>query len=252
MDEDATARRPPRGGRRQVEEILAEAARERPGAGLTAAQLAYRLDLHVTTVRFHLERLVDGGRLTTYEVRGGGVGRPAKAYALAGRGAGESGDRAARDAPTPYELLAGLLVEALATPAQERRAQERQGQAPAPEPVAAGRRWAAGRLGVAPVSWPEAVTQVRSLLEEWGYAVGPDRRPPPGRGADVPPDAVEFTVGACPFEDLARAHPQVVCAVHRGLMEGALDGLEQGVVRVELEPFVTPTTCRVRLARAGP
>lgn len=253
--EQAVSGSAPRGGRGQVVAALLDADRDRPGAGLTAGQLAYRLDLHVTTVRFHLERLVDAGRLTTYEVRGGGAGRPATAYALVTDSPGEPREVADRAAPTPYELLAGLLVQALATRGR--------GAAGGSEPAAAGRRWATDRLGGSPVSWPEAVAQVRSLLGEWGYAVGPDHGPPAaGSAAGVPsaefppdaafpPDVVEFTVGSCPFEDLARVHPQVVCAVHRGLMEGALDGLRQGPVDVELEPFVTPTACRVRLAHGG-
>ena len=43
--------------------------------GLTAAELARLVDLHVTTVRFHLGLLVQGG-LVESEFRAGPVGRP--------------------------------------------------------------------------------------------------------------------------------------------------------------------------------
>ena len=52
-------------------------------SGMTATQLAALLDLHVTTVRFHLDQLVAGGLLTAEFKRGHGVGRPRKVYSVA-------------------------------------------------------------------------------------------------------------------------------------------------------------------------
>ena len=50
------------------------------GAGVTAAGLATLLDLHVTTVRFHLERLAADGLVTGHSVPSGGRGRPRMVY----------------------------------------------------------------------------------------------------------------------------------------------------------------------------
>jgi predicted ArsR family transcriptional regulator len=50
------------------------------GAGVTAAELAARLGLHVTTVRFHLERLAADGRVAGHAVASGGRGRPHVVY----------------------------------------------------------------------------------------------------------------------------------------------------------------------------
>ena len=48
----------------------------------------------------------------------------------------------------------------------------------------------------------------------------------------------------CPFIDAARVHPQTVCGVHRGLIEGALG---TDVANGALQPFAEPGACRVAL-----
>ena len=65
LDEDA---------RPGAERVLA-AVRD-AGAGVTAGEVAARLGLHVTTVRFHLERLAADGRVAGAAVQTGGRGRP--------------------------------------------------------------------------------------------------------------------------------------------------------------------------------
>ena len=72
--------------------------------GLTAHDLARRMDLHVTTVRFHLDLLVAADVLETEFLRGR-VGRPRKVYrVLAGSLDGTKVDRA-------HAALTELLLE---------------------------------------------------------------------------------------------------------------------------------------------
>ena len=52
----------------------------------------------------------------------------------------------------------------------------------------------------------------------------------------------------CPFHDLAEANPRIVCAVHRGLIEGALTELGSGLSVEALEIFPRPNVCVARLA----
>ena len=62
---------------------------------------------------------------------------------------------------------------------------------------------------------------------------------------------------ACPVRDLARAHPEVGCALHRGLLQGLLasPAATEGhsttpprpVMQAELEPFVEPDLCLARV-----
>ncbi len=53
---------------------------------------------------------------------------------------------------------------------------------------------------------------------------------------------------ACPFLELARAHQDVICPIHLGLMRGALAELKARTRATQLEPFVQPDLCVARLA----
>jgi predicted ArsR family transcriptional regulator len=56
----------------------------------------------------------------------------------------------------------------------------------------------------------------------------------------------------CPFLEVARQHRDVICALHLGLMRGALDLMRAPVTADELAPFVEPGLCVARLtARDG-
>ena len=59
--------------------------------------------------------------------------------------------------------------------------------------------------------WPEVAAQL-DLLAEWGYT--------PELAVDGAEGDVTLTLRDCPFLDLALGHPQVVCALHCGVVEG--------------------------------
>jgi predicted ArsR family transcriptional regulator len=46
---------------------------------------------------------------------------------------------------------------------------------------------------------------------------------------------------------VAEKHTDVVCAIHLGLMQGALEELRAPVETTSLEPFVTPRLCVAHL-----
>jgi hypothetical protein len=61
---------------------------------------------------------------------------------------------------------------------------------------------------------------------------------------------------ACPVRDLARAHPEVGCGIHLGLLQGLLDhatpaggqpGTRDPGLSARLDPFVEPELCIARL-----
>jgi predicted ArsR family transcriptional regulator len=54
----------------------------------------------------------------------------------------------------------------------------------------------------------------------------------------------------CPFLELARRHPDVVCPIHLGLMRGALAELGGALTATSLEPFRTESLCVAHLAPA--
>lgn len=223
---------------------LAVEGRPTKDQGMTAGELGDVLGLHSTTVRFHLDQLVAAGLVTSHFVRRGGAGRPAKKYVVA-EGRLEDVMGAGAPAAGPYKVLAGLLASAF---------EPTEGEQAPPTPEEAGREWVRRRLAVqeeseeqAPAAttgeWLGKMGAVVDLLEEWGYtpdlAVG-------GRDGDV-----MLTLHDCPFLDLARVHPAVVCGVHRGLLRGALEAAGESGARVSLRPFVDARTCHAVLVR-GP
>jgi predicted ArsR family transcriptional regulator len=56
----------------------------------------------------------------------------------------------------------------------------------------------------------------------------------------------------CPFHELAESHPDVVCAVHRGLVSGALEALGGELAVDHLRVFSHPGACVLRLRTARP
>ena len=66
------------------------------------------------------------------------------------------------------------------------------------------------------------------------------------RGFEPRVDGLEVTMSRCPFADLARESPAVVCSMHRGLVEGVLAEAGSTLAVDELE-FPAPGVCVLRL-----
>jgi predicted ArsR family transcriptional regulator len=70
------------------------------------------------------------------------------------------------------------------------------------------------------------------------------------------PEVVDLERGAvmafahCPFRELADRHPDLVCALHQGLVEGLVDGIGRAEV-VRFHPLLDRTPCQVELAVPG-
>src|SRR5699024_10165991 len=73
------------------------------------------------------------------------------------------------------------------------------------------------------------------LLAELGF--GPD------------PSGDDIALRTCPLLELAEEMPEVICQVHRGLVEGAMDHYGAPSEGVELLPFAEVGACRLRLHR---
>lgn len=221
--------------RRTIVDLLAglPAPLDGPAPGLTAQELAARLALHVTTVRFHLDQLVGGGILES-EFRGGQVGRPRKVYRI--RPGGLLGDSSVEVFAALTEVLAESWPKA--------------GE-PAVSPQEAGRRWMLRQAGPTPAggapagssaAWFGRVGRVIDLLERWGYS--PDLRTSAGG------EVVEMTLVDCPLIPLAATRADVVCGVHQGLIQGALESTGETDAEVRLLPLVNARTCVAHLRRS--
>ena len=163
----------------------------------STSEVADSLGLHPNTVRPHLERMREVGLLAVEIDSRGSVGRPQHRYALA------------PDAPSlgleppAFPLLARMLVAAAA----------RTGLSPDDAAAAGaeqGRALATGRGGDR-----SCVRVLSSLLAELGFD--------PATVDDGTAATIAFT--HCPFRDVAEAHPEVVCHIHRGLIEGFVEQL---------------------------
>jgi predicted ArsR family transcriptional regulator len=195
-------------------------------ASLDVLQIAEQSDLHPNTVRFHLKILVNA-RLACCRTdpRRGTSGRPRLLYAA-------STDHIDTLHQHGYQLLADIFASYLAAnstiatglPEEAGRAFARRHRRPS-QPFAE-------------VSSDEAVRQVIAIFTELGFqpelvSHGPHHR---------------ILLHACPFRALATKHPDIVCAVHLGLLKQTLANLSTAVQVTELEPFVTPHLCVAHLA----
>lgn len=206
----------------ELHRALADPRRERLVAelecapdGLDVQQLATRLGVHANTVRWHLGVLADAGVVESRAEARATPGRPRILYVVR-----PGADEPARD---EYRLLATALTSTLAglDDGAERA-------------YASGRAW--GRYLVPrpePGTRVDATTEVVALLGEQGFA--------------PTVEANEICMHRCPFVELALTHPDIVCTLHRGLVDGALEELRSDLRTEELEVFPTPDVCIARL-----
>lgn len=231
--------------------------------GRSAQELAEVVGLHLTTVRFHLDQMVDAGLLTAVQAApSGGAGRPRKLYSV---------PAVQMKAPTePHALQAYAALSEIVTraagqikaPAEDSTEQDSKRQDPAsleqtPQVLEeSGRAWARDHVArvvaqvnetgpaTTPGAWMGKIGVVLDLLVGWGHA--PEVRTTAG--------AVETDIllRDCPFLALAKDQPHMVCGVHRGLLRGALDALGEESVELDLAPLIDRHTCRAHLTVTTP
>jgi len=191
----------------------------RSATPLATVEVADALGLHPNTVRPHLERMRDVGLLVVEVDNRGSVGRPQHRYLLA------------PDAPSlgleppPYPLLAGLLANVAAACAPG-----------AAEVAGAGRRH--GRHARATRDFSSPSSCVDTVVAEMG-SLGFD----PVGTTSGPSTTIVFT--ACPYRALAEAFPELVCELHRGIVEGMTEA--GGAEVTHFATLADREPCRVAL-----
>ena len=194
-------------------------ARDQP---VDVQHLAANLDVHVNTVRAHLTTLEEAGLVASEPQPRDRPGRPRLAY----RATAQASDVEA-DSPG-YRFLAQMLAGYLASSADD------------PSSVAQGIGAAWGQHLVdrpgpfEQLDTGEGIERLVRLLDEFGFA--PELEAAAGTPSHI-------ALRRCPFLDVAREHQEVVCAIHLGLMRGALDELGVAVEARALHPFVDPGRC---------
>lgn len=230
------------GGNRQRQRVL-ELVREH-GEPVDADELAARLGLHTTTVRFHLDTLCGEGLVERTRIARAGVGRPRTGY------------RAVRER-LDYRILAEILALELGDTVDKRRSRAE----------AAGRRWAeritddepykdtAGQAVPNAAESRKAIEErsamITTVFDRMGF--GPELA---AAGKSRRGNQRTIRLHGCPVRDLARDHPEVACALHRGLLQGLVakpaaglgnSGVSRPRIQAELEPFVEPELCLARV-----
>jgi predicted ArsR family transcriptional regulator len=195
------------------------------GESATVGALAGELGLHANTVREHVDALVDSGLVVRTRAPARGRGRPAWRYTAALDLVEH--DPRVRDYAGLAGALAGHLSRTSAAPGEQAREIGREW----------GRQLAAGEpSGAGGVPAPEARTRTVTLLAGLGFAPEADA------------GATTAALRRCPLLDVARAHPEVVCNVHLGVVRGALETYGGDPAPVQLLPFAEPGACRLHLA----
>jgi predicted ArsR family transcriptional regulator len=190
---------------------------------LTTAEVAETLALHPNTVRPHLERMREVGLLEVETEARGAVGRPQHRYSLAA-----DAPSLGLEPPT-FPVLARMLLT-LAGSAQlgaeeAIEAGREQGQADAEDERKARRTSSASCL-----------ERLVARLDALGFD--------PALVEDHGASTVAFL--HCPFRELAEAHPDLVCGLHQGLVEGFVAGT--GGARVTaFHSLFDRTPCQVSL-----
>lgn len=187
---------------------------------LTIATIAQRLGIHANTARFHLEILSDEGRVELVASDHQGRGRPPQRY-RAVRTMDPSG-------PRRYRILAEVLAETLTHDPN-----------PAASAVRAGQAW--GRRHAQTVSMDatdkDPVRLLMQLLDTIGFA--PERQS--GERHNV------VSLRHCPFLEVAADHREVICPLHLGLMQGAMEVWNADLTVDQLDALVEPDLCLAHL-----
>ena len=224
------------------------------GDAIDAVELASRIELHVTTVRFHLDALCEEGAIERTRINRDGVGRPRTGY----RAVEERLD---------YRILAEVLAMELGETVQSRaRRAQRVGQQWAGR-IAASHADAVADQDVTDTAeagdpLDRAAVLATEVFNRMGFdpELAAESEPMSSLSADseqVLGRERVIRLHACPVRDLARAHPEVACAIHLGLLKGLFDHAaatgghpdtqDQGL-SARLDPFVEPELCLARLA----
>ncbi len=210
---------------RQILDLIHGAA-----APMSVSEVAQRLDVHPSTARFHLEALVGEGVLDRVSDHPTGPGRPPIGY--------RARPGLARGSVRHYRVLAEILLGNLRSTHDD----------PAAAAAAAGRVWGAHLVPRPPpfraVDDATAGDHLMAMLDDLDFA--------PELDTDGEGRPRRIRLRHCPFRELADPHRDIVCPLHLGLMQGALEELAAPVTVSTLEPFAEPTACLAHLVATTP
>ncbi|HEV2808772.1 MAG TPA: helix-turn-helix domain-containing protein [Acidimicrobiales bacterium] len=201
----------------------------RSPAPRSTAEVAESLELHPNTVRPHLERMREVGLLAVETDGRGGVGRPQHLYSLAP----DAPSLGLEPPPMPLlaRLLAGVAASAGVSPDEAAEVGRQQ-----------GRQAATGARAHPEADDDDSMATCTQALAAELTRLGFD---PAVAGDD---DAVSIAFTHCPYSDLAKIHPEIVCHLHRGMVEGFVEA-SRGAGVEQFHTLLARSPCQVDLSR---
>jgi predicted ArsR family transcriptional regulator len=201
----------------------------RQGRPVSRDEAADHVGISRKLAAFHLDKLVERGLLAAHYARlpgrsGRGAGRSSKLY--------EPSDLEV-EVSIPerrYDIIGEIMVAALTEDSQKpprevaKRIAYYRGHAIGEE--------VKGELRLRPPGSERALSVAEETLASYGFE--------PYRAGDE-----TISLRNCPFHDLSRRAPELVCGLNREFIDGFLRGLGNDSVRAALEP--TPGECCVKL-----
>jgi len=185
------------------------------GGSATLTELADVAGVHLNTIRGHVAALEDADVLQSAQMPASGPGRPAVAYRLVD-GWGLSS--------TDFLELAGLLAAALVRAGPDADALR-----------ATGADW--GRYLVGRPGQRDVAAELPLALERLGFH------------ASISGEVVQ--ISGCPCAIVSPEHPEIICALATGLVEGILAASRSDLRVSEHETHPERRRCTLRLTRVG-
>ena len=191
------------------------------GRPLSVAEIAELTGLHLNTARFHLDALVRDRVATRIIEERDSPGRPRILYSI----------RVGMSGPRSFGLLAEMLTGLIASL-----------EGAVSTSLEVGRTWGRQLVERPPtaqsISADHALASLHGVLDAIGFQ--------PEFSTTIA-GKVEVLLHHCPFQEVAEKHTNVVCALHLGLMQGALLELGAPIEADSVKPFVTTNLCTAAL-----
>lgn len=178
---------------------------------ITVNELALACGQHPSTVREHLQGLIEAGLIVRTKRRGPGRGRPTWLY--------RATDRATHE----HDAIVGVVAALAGVVERDDRGYD--------AAVEAGRAW--GRRLRAADGTGRASEAITEAMDALGFA---PRHPSPG----------VWVFTHCPLQPVSAEHPDAICGVHKGVLLGLLDGTGHELA-VRLRPFSGPEACQLNV-----
>lgn len=195
--------------------------------GARVSELAEELNMHVNTIRGHLDELAERGAIHSFTAPAIGRGRPSLIYKVRI----PDNRTVAAEYVTLIEVMAAFLQDQFDTPEQANAAAR-----------IIGARWGE-KLRERGLEHPEShhgfVGRLTGYLRDMGFD------PVPTESSER---STEIAMHSCPLATEDFQPTAFICAVHEGTLR---ELLHDGTVRLDLQPYDKPGSCCVKIQRQG-